>query len=216
MKRGKRLLLSAASGVAAAVLAFAYASSVKAEAERAQREAIASYGEELVAVCVATRDIEPGEELDEGNVAMEDWVASLLPPDAALSIDEAAGRVATSRIPKRAVICPAYVQERDEGIEVPRGKVAVSVPSDAEHAVGGALARGDVVDVYVSRDAISDRLAQGRVIDTSVLAGGGAPMAWVTLAVEPAVVPEVLAATTAGTVTLVLPAEPGARSEKGE
>lgn len=216
MKRGKRLLLSAASGVAAAVLAFAYASSVKAEAERAQREAIASYGEELVAVCVATRDIEPGEELDEGNIAMEDWVASLLPPDAALSIDGVAGRVATSRIPKRAAICPAYVEERDEGIEVPRGKVAVSVPSDAEHAVGGALARGDLVDVYVSRDSISDRLAQGRVIDTSALAGAGAQMTWVTLAVDPAVVPEVLAATTAGTVTLVLPAESAARVEKEE
>ena len=106
-----------------------------------RRETLESYGGDLVAVCVATRDIEPGDTLDEGNVAVEEWVASLLPPDAVTSLADVAGKVATSRIPQRAVLCPAYVEARAGDLEVPDGCVAVSVASDAEHAVGGALAR---------------------------------------------------------------------------
>ncbi|MDY2777450.1 MAG: Flp pilus assembly protein CpaB [Collinsella sp.] len=205
MKRRARLVVSVASGIAAAMIALAYTSSVRAEAERVQREALAAYGEELVSVCVAARDIEPGESIGEGDVAVEEWVASLLPPDAALSLDQALGKVATSRIPRRAVVCGAYFEHRETGLEVPAGKVAVSVASDEEHAVGGAVGPGDMVDVYVSKDAISDRLGRCQILQTSSQAIEGRPMEWVTLAVDPVSVPDMLAATSLGPVTLVLP-----------
>lgn len=206
MKRGARLTLSAVSGIAAAVLALAYGASVREAAERERRESMERYGGELVAVCVATREIEPGEELGDGNVAVEEWVSSLLPPDAAMGLDDVAGTVATSRIPERSVIARAHLRERAEGIEVPRGKVAVSVASDEEHALGGALGRGDQVDVYVSREDIADRIARATVLDTSALAVDGGQTTWVTLAVDPSDVKEVLVASGAGAVTLVLPA----------
>ncbi|MDM8300466.1 Flp pilus assembly protein CpaB [Collinsella tanakaei] len=207
MKRRTRIAISALCGVAAAALALSYASSVRSEAERMRRETLESYGGDLVAVCVATRDIEPGDTLDESNVAVEEWVASLLPPDAVTSLADVAGKVATSRIPQRAVLCPAYVEARAGDLEVPDGCVAVSVASDAEHAVGGALARGDAVDVYVSKDAVADRLTSARVLDTSALATGGGEVSWVTLAVEPSCVQELLAAMSLGQVTLVVPGE---------
>lgn len=215
MKRRTRVVLSLFSGIAAAAIAFVYASSLRVDADRARNEAMARYGGDLVAVCVATRDIDPGEALDEGNVAVEEWVASLVPAGSATSLKEAVGRTATSRIPKRAVICATYFKAGTDEIEVPRGKVAVSIASDAEHAVGGALARGDTVDVYVSKDGVADRLAQAQVLDTSALADGGGEVSWVTLAVGQGTVGELLAARERGAVTLVIPGIP-AKSADGE
>ena len=204
VKRRVRLAISMVCGVAAAMTALAYASSVRAEAERVQREALARYGGDLVPVCVATRDIEPGDTLDETNIAVEEWVASLLPADASTSVGDLAGKVATSRIPRRAVLCPAYLEHPGDGLEVPEGMAAVCVASDPEHAMGGALERGDEVDVYVSRDGVADRLTGARVLDTSALASGGGEVSWVTLAVDPSAVEELIAATTRAQVTLAV------------
>lgn len=207
MKRRTRIALSVISGVAAAIAALLYASSVQAEAQKAQQDALARYGGEVVSVCVATRDIEPGDVVDESCVAMEEWLASLLPSSSVTSMDDVLGKTATSRIPNRAPLSAAYFKKDENAVEVPSGKVAVSVSSDPEHAVGGALVRNAVVDVYVSRDSIADRLVRARVLDTSSLANGGGDISWVTLAVDPASVKELLAATTQGAVTLVVPGD---------
>lgn len=207
VKRRTRIALSVVSGVAAAIAALLYASSVQTEAQKAQQEALSRYGGEVVSVCVATRDIDPGDVLDESCVAAEEWLASLLPSDAVTSLDDVLGKTATSHIPHRAPLSAAYFEKDENAIEVPSGKVAVSVSSDPEHAVGGALVRNAVVDVYVSRDSIADRLVRARVLDTSSLANGGGDIAWVTLAVDPASVSELLAATTQGAVTLVVPGD---------
>ena len=206
MKRSIRLLLSAASGALAIAMAFQYGSSVRAEADRERQEVLASYGGELVSVCVASHDIEAGEVLDESCFSMEEWVGSLLPEDAFTDADDVMGETATSSIPARAVLCPVYLEEREGAIEVPAGMVAVSVPADEQSAVGGAIAPGDRVDVYVSDKGIADRLCSARVIDTSSSGDEAAgAMAWVTLAVEPDRVSEVLAATASGSISLTLP-----------
>lgn len=200
-------MLSALSGVAAAALFMLYASGVRVEAEQERRETIERFGGELVSVCVALRDIEPGEEIDEGNVAVEEWASSLLPADALTSLSASVGKTATSRIPKRAPLSGVYFERREDAASVPKGKVAVSVPSGAERAVGGALERGDSVDVYVTNGSVADRLTSAEVLDTSVLTEGGGDLAWVTLAVDPSAVRELLAATSAGAVSLVAPGD---------
>lgn len=200
-------MLSALSGVAAAALFMLYASGVRVEAEQQRRETLERFGGELVSVCVALRDIEPGEEIDEGNVAVEEWASSLLPADALTSLSASVGKTATSRIPKRAPLSGVYFERREDAASVPKGKVAVSVPCGAERAVGGALERGDSVDVYVTNGSVADRLTSAEVLDTSVLAEGGGDLAWVTLAVDPSAVRELLAATSAGAVSLVAPGD---------
>ena len=207
VRRTTKLLLSVASGVLACVVALWYGSSVRAEAEQMRQEALAAYGGDLVSVCVATRDVDAGEVLSEANVRVEEWVASLLPEDAETSLDNLVGERATSAIPARAVISPVYLERGDGAIEVPAGTVAVSVAVDEEHAVGGALAAGDAVDVYVSTNGVADRLCRATVIATSAEGSeaGGAAISWATLAVEPERVSEVLAATAHGSVSLTLP-----------
>lgn len=190
MRKKARVVVSVAMGLLAAVLTCWYVTSAREEAQVRQRETIESYGGDVTRVCVATRDIEPGERIDDGSVVVEDWVSSLLPSDAFTSMEEVAGKTATSRIPKRAVVSAAYFIEKSVGsLEVPDGMVAVSVASDEEHALGGAIKAGDRVDVYASRDSVADLLLSAQVLDTSSERLGGAALSWVTLGVEPERVP---------------------------
>lgn len=218
MRKKTRVVVSVASGLLAALLTCWYVTSVREEAQVRQREAIESYGGDVTRVCVATRDIEPGELIDDGNVAVEDWISSLLPSDAYTSMEEAAGKTATSRIPKRAVVSAAYFAEMRVGsLEVPDGMVAVSVASDEEHALGGAIKAGDRVDVYASRNSVADLLLSAQVLDTSATRIEGAALSWVTLGVEPERVPELLAATSQGMVTIATgDASPAPGASEGE
>lgn len=218
MKRTTRLVLSVAAGCLAMGLALAYGSSVRAEAEQARQELLAAYGGDLVTVCVASSAIDAGEELDESNVHTEEWIASLLPPGAETSIEEVTGKRATSSIPERAVICPAYFTENEGALEVPEGMVAVSVAADASHAVGGSVQPGDEVDVYVSNAGVADLLCRACILETSAHASeaDGADLSWVTLAVEPERVEELLAATGKGTVSLTVPGAGAALADAEE
>lgn len=218
MRKKARVVVSVASGLLAALLTCWYVTSVREEAQVRQREAIESYGGDVTRVCVATRDIEPGELIDDGNVAVEDWVSSLLPSDAYASMEGVAGKTATSRIPKRAVVSSAYFTETRVGsLEVPGGMVAVSVASDEEHALGGAIKAGDRVDVYASRNSVADLLLSAQVLDTSATRIEGAALSWVTLGVEPERVPELLAATSQGMVTIATgDASPAPGASEGE
>lgn len=217
MKTSKRIILSALFGLLAAGLCFAYGAGVRADAARAQEEALAKYGGERVKVCVAARDIDPGETLDETNVKSEEWLASLLPRDAVTELRSVAGKPATSRIPKNAVLSGLYTKAESRSLEVPAGKVAVSVASDAEHAVGGAAREGSYVDVYVEKDGIADRLCGARVIDTSESAGASreGKVDWVTLAVGPEDVKELLSASGKGTLSLTIPATASTKKSGG-
>ena len=167
MNKSKRIAISLVTGVLAALLCMVYGSSIRSQAEQVQAETLAKYGGDRVEVCVAARDIDVGETLDETNVITQEWLTSLLPRDAATELRQVRGDVTTSRIPKNAVICNVYTKAESRKLEVPKGKVAVSVAVDAEHSVGGATGVGSYVDVYVQKDGVTDRLCGAHVIDTS-------------------------------------------------
>lgn len=207
MRRGVRLAISVASGILALVLASWYGASIRAEAARERQELLAAYGGDVVSVCVATRDVNAGELIDEGDIELAEWVAGFLPADSATSVDEVVGKRATSNIPARAVLCPVYFQERGGALEVPEGMVAVSVPVDSAHAAGGTLAYGDTVDVYLAGTGIADCICRAQVIATSAdeASGTSADLSWVTIAVAPDRVSELLAATAKGSINLVVP-----------
>lgn len=218
MDRRKRLLISAMAGIIAAVVSYAAISDARREADRVKREAMEQYGGDLIAVCVASREIEPGEKIDEGNTTVTEWASTLLPAGSIEGLSDAVGRTATARIPAHAPLAEAYFEHEEGAVDVPRGMVAVSVASDCEHAVGGAIERGERVDVYTQGDALADKLASAKVVDSNVLSAGGGDVQWVTLAVRPSEVRELLAATSRGMVTLTVPGDDADQEDerKGE
>ena len=210
MNKSKRIAISLVAGVLAALLCMVYGSSIRSQAEQVQAETLAKYGGDRVEVCVAARDIDVGETLDETNVITQEWLTSLLPRDAATELRQVRGDVTTSRIPKNAVICNVYTKAESHKLEVPKGKVAVSVAVDAEHSVGGATG--------VQKDGVTDRLCGAHVIDTSENSGATreGKIEWVTLAADPEDVKELLGASGKGTVSLTIPATARGKKSGGD
>lgn len=221
MKRRTRIMASAGCGLAAGVLAWALFSSLEAEVDRARTEALAAYGDDVVTVVVAARDLEPGEVAGSSNTALEEWAAELLPAGAVTSLDDLASVEVTSRVPEGAPLASAYFEEARGAVEVPAGRVAVSIPVQASFAVGGALTQGESVGAYVSKDGVADLLvSDARVVDASVFGSGDAEgLSWVTLAVDPDQAEELMAAADKGVVSLVVPGKGvtlGAESEEAD
>ena len=211
MKQKQMTLLAVACGIACAACVAIFMVSVQGEADAARAEALARYGGEQVEAFVATRDIVAGERLDLSSVETKLWVADLLPERAIRSTGDAVGKTATSTIFKGEVITAGRFEAERDALEVPAGKQAVSVPAKAVQAVGGAIHAGMSVDIYSSGDSTTTAIAQSvNVLDTSVGNSGtltSGENGWVTLAVEPEKVQEIIAASNKTTLYFTLPGE---------
>ena len=211
MKQKRMMAIAVGCGLACAACVAVFMASVQGQAESARAEALARYGGEQVEVCVATRDISAGERLDLSSVEVKLWVADLLPEDALRTSGDAVGKVATSSILKGEVISSKRFENVRDSLDVPAGKEAVSVPAKAVQAVGGAIRPGMAVDVYAAGDTATTLIAQSvQVLATSVgesgsLVSSGA--GWVTLAVAPERVQEIIAASSKANLYFVIPGD---------
>lgn len=211
MKQKQMMAVAIGCGVVCAACVAMFMISVQGQAEAARADALARYGGEQVEVCVATRDIAAGERVDLSAVEVKLWVADLLPEDAMRTSGDVVGKVATSSILKGEVISAKRFESSRDSLDVPAGKEAVSVPAKAVQAVGGAIQPGMVVDVYAASDTTTTVVAQSvQVLATSVgesgsLVSSGA--GWVTLAVPPERVQELIAVASKANLYFVIPGD---------
>lgn len=205
MKRKATILLSLACGIVCAVAVFAYTAQVQQQASQARNDALARYGGEQLEVCVAAKDIAAGEEVSSSNVTTRQWLVDLLPADAVESFDSISGQRASSSIVAGEVLSHRHFEGTQQQVDVPAGLQAVSVEVEQAQAVGGALQVGSVVDVYAAGPSETSLLAS----DVYVACAGNdnGSRTWVTLAVKPNQVEQVIAATQTSTLYLTLPGE---------
>ena len=215
----KRLLLALISGVIAAIAMALYASGVQAEAAQTRQKALDSYGGEQVEVFVATRDIAVGETLSNENVSLRLWVSDLLPTGALSQQSAVLGQTVVVPLLKNEPVVALKLGEHKAPVNVPEGLCAVSIPCDDVLAVGGAIQAGSFVTVYSANGDTVELIAEEvLVLDTSNhspvsanqggLFGGSSSrprLSWVTLAVEPDCAQELIAASVARELHLVLP-----------
>ena len=211
MGKNRTTLITIACGVLCALCVALFMLSVQREADAARAEVLARYGGEQVEVCVATRDIAAGERLDASAVEARVWVADLLPEDPVRSASEAVGKTTASAIGKGEVVTKKRFEGERSALDVPSGKAAVSVPAKAVRAVGGAVQPSMLVDVYASGNSETVLLAHDvLVLDSSVkssstlTSGDGG---WITLAVDPERVEEVVSASSKTDLYFVLPGQ---------
>lgn len=203
MKRRGMLALSLLFGMVCALSVMAYLSMVKGQVDDARAEAMSRYGGDQVEVCVATRDIAPGEKLDASNAEVRPWLVDLLPEGAVGSLASKEGMRLTSSIGKGEVVTEQRFSGSSDSLVVPAGYQAVGLEVESAQAVGGALSVGNNIDVYaVSASGVSC-IARG----VSVLAcgSGSGSRSWVTLAVADEGVQEIIAATQSASLYLTLP-----------
>ena len=183
----------------------------------ARASAIRSYGGERAEVLVANKTIPIGGTIDESNTSVQEWLVDFLPQgQAAQSYEELQGLVAQTEIRVNEPVLLERVGDGSSRITVPDGLAAASVASDDVLAVGGAIRAGSVVDVYVeaSSGEITMLGEHILVLETSTLEDSKEKqISWVTLAVRPSSVSDLLAAASKGTIHFVLPGNSAANQE---
>lgn len=212
MRRKRTMAVAVLCGLVCAACVFLYTQGVRGEVDSVRAEAMAKYGGEQLEVCVASRDIAAGEVVSAADVETRMWLVDLLPGDAVRNVADVVGKQTSSSILAGEVVSTQRFQSVDSVIDVPQGMCAVSVPAKEVQAVGGAIAPGSLVDVYATGSASADVLAHG----VQVLATGQAlkenssssssnVSSWVTLAVLPNQVQELVAAAAKAELYFALP-----------
>lgn len=142
-----------------------------------------------VQACVLTRSMLRGEIISEDDVSMATWLADLAPAEVITDMSLVVGQTVNHAMPARSLLTSFDISPHDHQLIIPPGCDAVSVESSQVKAVAGALAPGSLVDVYCQRDGRTYLLLeQVTVLDI-------APDAmWITLAITPDRVQEVIAA----------------------
>lgn len=224
MKRTRTMIVGIVCGIACAACVLLYLQDVGARAEAARAEALDRFGGEQLEVCVAKRDIATGETIDEGSIEKRLWIADLLPETPVTVLSEVVGKQATSAILKGEVITLRRFEESFSAVEVPDDLTAVSVPARDVQAVGGALRPGMLVDVYATGQSSALLVAHG-VLVLSTNASDSTKSAtdavsWVTLALSPENVQEVVSIAQSSQLYFTLPGDdvpdPSSMSQKTE
>lgn len=219
MKVSRKTIAGIACGLLAAVCMLVYASGVRAEALGSREAAIAHYGGDVVEVCVAVRSMGAGETISESDVVMREWLVDLLPADAATDASDVVGQTVVLPLVENEPVSMDKIGKPGSAVPVPDGLCAVTVPSEDVLAVGGALEGGSLVDVYAAGGSGVRLLGEGiLVLETSTSgaastqgtalfgnASGRGSVSWVTLAVTPESVEELIAASQAERLHFVLP-----------
>lgn len=208
-KQRKQAYIAIGCGILAVICMFAYTATIKSEASMARASAIRHYGGERIEVLVANKTIPIGTPIDKSNASVQEWLVDFLPQGtAAQDFAQLEGLVAQSEIRMNEPVLLERVGDGSSRITVPDGLAAASVSSDDVLAVGGAIRAGSVVDVYV--ESVSGEITvlgeHILVLETSTPENAkDRQISWVTLAVKPSCVEDLIAASAKGTIHFVLP-----------
>lgn len=209
MKRRARIATSAAFGVLALLLAAGGMESVRADAQRQRSELLAQYGGEVASLVVARRELAAGSVVGEGDVEQRDWLTDLASEGSFTDVADVLGARLSSPVAKGSPLTELDVTEQATSIEVPEGRVAVTVRLTDRAGVPAEVANGARVLVYESADA-GVRLITGdavALVPSQGVGSAGAGERSLTLAVLPAEVADVLAVSGAGSLRVALPAD---------
>ena len=217
----KRQIIVALICAACAVCAvFGYTASVGSEAQTKRAAALAAYGGEQAEVVVAVNTLSAGKEITDSDIATQSWLVDLLPQASiATSAEQVVGLVAEVEIKEGEPIVLDRIGDSSSRITVPSGLEAVSIASDDVLAVGGAIKAGSFVDVYAETTTGSIALLGQKilVLETSAATSekeSDKALTWVTLAITPESVADLISASTSGTIHLVLPGGQGQSEEE--
>lgn len=208
MRRRLRLVVSGACALLAVVLCLLYGDQTRAEAERARAEALERYGGEVVSLVVATRAIEAGELVSRDNVTERDWVSDLAPAGSVTGLDAVLGAEVSVPVAEGMPLTELNFREPTDAVEVPAGRVALSVPIGDDQGIatsmdaGATLAAYEVSETGVRLLADDLQVLLGPQGSSGLLSSGS-----VTVAVEPAEVAPILAASEEGSLRLALPGD---------
>lgn len=228
----KILLASGIFALVAMILLATFLWRISSAQARERENLLTHFGGEIVEVCIAKRDIKPGELLVAALIETERRSAVLLPKDAIIArdINKILDKRVSSLIVKGEPLLERRVLEMRHALDVlADGLSAVTIQTDPVRALGGEIEKGmritvlgtdahSVVHVLaIDVEVISSNTVKKKNDETSSLMGGSSSteIAWVTLAVPDEHIAGVVAASASNTVYLVMPENPKALGSVG-
>ena len=164
----RRLLAIISSAVLAIIAGFLVFNYVN----QADARAISELSPEQV--LVVTNTVPEGTTAEELSdyVSLDELPASTIAPDAIQSVDEVAGLVTVSELyPGEQVLSARFATpDEDAAPEVPAGHHEITLQLPADRVIGGYLAAGDAVGLFVSSEE-ETRLLLHKVLVTKVQGG---------------------------------------------
>lgn len=208
MERRTRLLISVGCAVVAALACMLLVGHVHAEDERERSEALKRYGGDMVSLVVSLHGIEAGQAITLADVEQRDWIASLAPEGAILSVDEVVGKTVSVPVAANVPLCELYFRTVSDSVDVPSGHVAVSVPLSDKLGVSSVVEAGAHVVAYRVMEQTAEMICGSALVLTSSM-GTNASLGQgsITIAVPASDVPQILTASTLGDLRLVVPAD---------
>lgn len=207
------------SGILCVLCILAYTYFVYKDADSARAEAMSRYGGEQVEVVVASRDLYPGEMLSGSNTTKKLWVSDLLPEEALTNTEDVQGQQLSSTVLKGEVVSAKRFHNDAVDIEIPQGKVALSVPAKDVQAVGGAISAGSYVNVYATGTQTTCLDENVLVLATNTSGSDDSSaqeqVSWVTLAINPEKSQEYVTASQSMDIYFALPAVAESSKEEG-
>lgn len=208
MTRRLRFVLSGALALLAAVLCASYGQYVRDEADRVRTETLERYGGEVVNLVVASDMLEAGDVVDRQSVVKRDWISDLAPEGAVTDLESVLGTEVTVPVAAGAPLTSLNFRDDADAVEVPSGRVALSVPVTDKLALPASVAAGTMLVAYevqeVGTRVVSSSLQVLRAPGEQTTMGSHAA---ITLAALPDDVASVLSASAQGSLRLALPAD---------
>lgn len=206
MRRRVRLLTSAACGVLAVMLAVAYADSARAEVLAERALALERYGGEVTTLVVAKTSLSAGDLISESNVEEREWLTDLAPAGAITQLNSVVGTRLNSSVGKGEPLNEVDVEGTDGAIEVPEGRVAISVRLSDKTGIRQDVAYGSQVLAYrFVGDSLELITSDALVISNAAAATTSSSKETICLAVLPSDVEAVFAASSDASLRLALP-----------
>lgn len=204
MKKHWSLILSIGCGLACACAIGLFLQHIEQVSNEQRAQAMERYGGEQAQVIVATCDINPGDEITPANSESTTWLVDMLPDGAVYERSQITGQRATTIIKSGEVLnLSRFDEPEEEETAIPPGMCGVGVEVQDSQTATSALEKGSTVDVYaVSKDKVERLCVHAPVISSENSSGHSY---WVTLAVKPDQVKEVLSTSKNASLYLVLP-----------
>lgn len=207
MTKRMRLLVSVACAVLAVAVCALYAQHVEAEAQRERTQTLQRYGGDVISLVVANRALEPGETVVASDVEARDWISSLAPEGALLSMDEVVGKEVSVPVAANAPLLELNFRDLSLIKDIPAGHVAVSIPITEKLGISAAVAVGARVVAYKATEGAAEPLGSSAIVLAVPTGGSSLSHGTITIAVPSADVSAVLASSAAGDLRLVVPAD---------
>lgn len=225
MSNRQRMMLALACAVLAAALLALFLYRSATAAERSQRALLKRYGAETVEVLVARKALASGTVLTDSLMEIKQWPVTLLPEGSLFARDrsEVLGKRTTSWIAQGEPLAQKRVLQTATRLDALKaGMSAVTLSTDAVHALGGEVSTGmrvtlmgtgqsGVVSALATNIEVLSSSATARDEDDDDSKAGGlfarsgtGDINWVTLAVPTPQAAQILSAAQTGKLWLVL------------